>query len=91
MAQKQGVVTAPDGLDRSAVAKMLMQLFDHWHLGTEDQLALLGRATSNRAALARYRKGEPIAQSRDTLDRAGHLRGIHRNLRLLFPHNRDLA
>lgn len=80
-----------DRLDRSAIAKMLMQLFDHWGLSTEDQLALLGLATSNRAALTRYRKGDPIAPSRDTLDRAGHLLGIHKNLRLLFPHNRDLA
>ena len=74
-----------------AIAAMLMQLFDHWQLSTEEQLDALGFATSNRAVLSRYRKGEPIAASRDTLERAGHLLGIHKNLRLLFPHNRDLA
>lgn len=83
--------TPVTAIDRGAIAKMLMQLFDHWQLGTEDQLALLGLATANRAALARYRRGEPIAPSRDTLDRAGHLLGIHKNLRLLFPRNRVLA
>lgn len=77
--------------DRSAIAKMLMKLFEHWQISTEEQLDVLGLSIANRAALARYRKGEPIAQSRDMLDRAGHLLGIHKNLRLLFPHNRDLA
>jgi hypothetical protein len=82
---------APAPSDRSALAKMLMSLFDHWKLSTEDQTALLGIAPGNRAALMRYRKGEPIGTSRDQYERVGHLLGIHKNLRLLFPENRDLA
>jgi Protein of unknown function (DUF2384) len=54
---------------------MVMALLDHWRLSTEDQAALLGLAAS----------------SRDQLERVGHLLGIHKNLRLLFPQNRDLA
>ena len=77
--------------DRSALAKMVMQLFTHWQLSTEDQLALLGLSTTNRGALTRYRKGEPLASNRDLLERAGILLGIHKSLRLLFPHNRDLV
>lgn len=77
--------------DRGALAKMVMTLFDHWKLTTEDQAALLGIAANNRAALTRYRKGEPIGTSRDQYERVGHLLGIHKNLRLLFPQNRDLA
>lgn len=77
--------------DRGALAKMVMTLFDHWKLTTEDQATLLGIASSNRAALTRYRKGEPIGTSRDQYERVGHLLGIHKNLRLLFPQNRDLA
>ncbi len=77
--------------DRGALAKMVMTLLDHWKLSTEDQAALLGVAASNRAALARYRKGEPIGTSRDQFERVGHLLGIHKSLRLLFPQNRDLA
>ena len=77
--------------DRGALAKMVMALLDHWNLPTEDQAALLGIAASNRAALTRYRKGEPIGTSRDQYERVGHLLGIHKNLRLLFPQNRDLA
>jgi len=81
--------SSPD--DRGALARMVMALFDHWAIDTEDQAALLGLAPGNRAALARYRKGEPIGSSRDQYERVGHLLGIHKNLRLLFPHNRDLA
>lgn len=77
--------------DRGALARMVMTLLDHWNLSTEDQAALLGIAASNRAALTRYRKGEAIGTSRDQYERVGHLLGIHKNLRLLFPRNRDLA
>lgn len=77
--------------DRGALAKMVMTLLDHWKLGTEDQAALLGIASSNRAALSNYRSGKPIGTSRDQYERVGHLLGIHKNLRLLFPQNRDLA
>lgn len=77
--------------NRSSISKMLMQLFGHWAISTEDQLEMLGLARDNRAALARYRKGVPMSVSRDATERAGHLLAIHKNLRLLFPHNRDLA
>ena len=78
-------------LNRGAIAKMLMQLFEHWQVSTSDQLDMLGLAQNNRAALSRYKKGEPISSSRDSIERAGHLLAIHKNLRLLFPHNRELA
>ena len=77
--------------DRGALARMVMTLLDHWKLGTEDQATLLGIAPGNRAALANYRRGKPIGTSRDQYERVGHLLGIHKNLRLLFPQNRDLA
>jgi hypothetical protein len=77
--------------DRGSLATMTMKLFDYWGLSTEDQAALLGLAANNRAALSRYRKGEPIGSTRDQYERVGHLLGIHKNLRLLFPRNIDLA
>lgn len=76
---------------RERMARMLMQLFDHWQLSTAEQAALLGLSADNRSTLARYRKGEPLADSRDLLDRVGHLLGIHKSLRILFPQDRDLA
>lgn len=77
--------------DRGVLAKMVIQLFGHWKLSTEEQLALLGLGSASRSALTRYRKGEPLAQNRDLLERVANLLAIHKNLRLLFPHNRDLA
>ena len=82
---------AGDSIDRTAISGMLMKLFDHWNLSTEEQLDALGFSISNRGLLTKYRKGEPMSASRDAMERAGHLLGIHKNLRLLFPHNRELA
>ena len=56
-----------------------------------EQSALLGLSAASRSTLSRYRAGEPLADSRDLIDRAGHLLGIHKSLRILFPHDRDLA
>lgn len=77
--------------DRGALARMVIQLFDLWGLTVNDQLAILGLAAGNRAAIARYRRGQPLANQRDQLDRVGHLLAVHKNLRLLFPNNRELA
>ena len=70
---------------------MVTQLFELWRLSVGEQAALLGLSADNRSTLARYRKGDPLADSRDLLDRAGHLLGIHKSLRILFPHDRELA
>lgn len=78
-------------VDRSRIGKMLIQLFDHWKLSTAEQLSLLGLSKDNRAALSKYRHGQPLANDRDKLERAGILLGIHKSLRLLFPYNRELA
>jgi Protein of unknown function (DUF2384) len=76
---------------RSRLAAMVTKLLDHWNLTAAEQSALLGLSTTSRSTLARYREGEPLADSRDLLDRAGHLLGIHKSLRILFPYDRDLA
>jgi antitoxin Xre/MbcA/ParS-like protein len=76
---------------RARLARMIVQLLDHWALSTAEQSALLGLSAASRSTLSRYRAGEPLADSRDLIDRAGHLLGIHKSLRILFPHDRDLA
>jgi hypothetical protein len=76
---------------RARLARMIVQLLDHWALSTAEQSALLGLSPGSRSTLSRYRAGEPLADSRDLIDRAGHLLGIHKSLRILFPHDRDLA
>ena len=75
-------------IDQSALAKMIIQLLDHWNLPTEDQLALLGLSPTDRSALSRYRRGEPIGIDVDQYARVGHLLKIHKSLRILFPNNK---
>lgn len=76
---------------RERLARMVVALFDHWRLSAPDQALLLGLSPDSRATLARYRKGEPLADSADLLARAGHLLGIHKALRIIFPHDLELA
>lgn len=76
---------------RTALARMVATLLDHWQVSATDQAVLLGLSGQSRSTLARYRRGEPLADSADLLARAGHLLGIHKALRILFPHDRDLA
>jgi transcriptional regulator with XRE-family HTH domain len=76
---------------RKRLARLVVALLDHWKLAPNDQAVLLGLSTQSRSTIARYRRGEPLADSADLLARAGHLLGIHKALRILFPHDRDLA
>ncbi len=76
---------------RARLAGMVTKLFDHWQLTAAEQAEALGLSVGSRSTLARYRAGEPLADNRDLLDRAGHLLGIHKSLRVLFPRDRDLA
>lgn len=76
---------------RSRTSKMLIVLFEHWNLTTKDQLGLLGVSKNNRSLLQRYRRGGSLTNDRDKLDRVAILLSIHKSLRLLFPHNRDMA
>jgi hypothetical protein len=86
--------TATDLRSREArgnLARVITRLFEHWNLAGVDQAALLGLSSQSRSAIAGYRRGEPLADSADLLARAGHLLGIHKALRIIFPHDRDLA
>ena len=76
---------------RERLAKMVVSLLEHWKLPLNDQASLLGLSAQSRSTIARYRRGEPLADSADLLARAGHLLGIHKALRILFPQDRELA
>ncbi|MAA75914.1 MAG: hypothetical protein CMN28_14530 [Salinisphaeraceae bacterium] len=92
--QPQAAQARPDPFSadsRSAMAKMVMNLFDHWQIDSRSQCRLLGLGPDSRGSLARYRRGEPIAPNEDMVDRAGHLLAIHKNLRILYPENREVA
>lgn len=71
---------------RRDLARVLAALFAKWELPGDTQLALLGLSPESRKLLTQYRRGErALPNTRDTLDRAGYLLGIHKGLRLLFP------
>jgi hypothetical protein len=91
IAQTRVPVDADSREARGRLAAMVTKLFEHWELSAVEQAEVLGLSPGSRSTLARYRAGEPLADSRDLIDRAGHLLGIHKSLRLLFPHDRDLA
>lgn len=77
---------------RRALTHMIMRLFELWKLSTEEQLGLLGLETTARTTLSRYRnKNAILDRNRDLLERVGHLLSIHKSLRLIFPHNPELA
>ncbi len=75
---------------RVGLARLITKLFDLWDLSTSDRLELLGQSVNSRANLTKYRKGSPLPNLRDLLDRAGWLLSIHKSLRLLYPHNETL-
>jgi len=89
---KTGAQTAvsTDAETRAALAKAVTRLFDAWGLDNPERATLLGLAGNSRTTLNRYRSGKPLGNSRDLLDRAGHLLGIHKNLMLLFPENPEV-
>lgn len=76
---------------RISQAQALVRLFDLWHLTTQEQTRLLGFRDDSRATLARYRKGAPLDNNPDTLERAANLFAIHGNLMQLYPANQQLA
>ena len=76
---------------RERLARMVVQLLERWQVSAVDQATLLGVSTNSRSTIARYRRGEPLADSPDLLARAGHLLGIHKALRIIFPHDLELA
>ena len=91
VAEKHSPIDPGSREARGRLASMVTRLLDHWQLTASEQAEVLGLSPGSRTTLARYRGGEPFADNRDLLDRAGHLLGIHKSLRLLFPRDRDLA
>ena len=78
-------------VNRKKIGLIIMRLFDHWNLTTEEQLSLLGLSPKSRALLTKYRKGQAaINPGRDTLDRVGWLLAAHKALRLLYPENENI-
>jgi len=77
--------------NRVALAKMVLKLFELWSLEPEEQLKLLGYKRASKYSFSRLQNGAPIPSSEETLKRIGKLLSIHKALRIIYPHNRDLC
>lgn len=68
------------------LARTVIALLRKWDLTDQQQLTLLGGDPQDNSVLQKYEDGEwPRADSREVLQRVGHLLGIHSSLRYLFP------
>jgi len=67
----------------------IIALFKHWNLKNEEECSLLGGISA--AQLAKLKNGKAAIKGRDALERMGNLLGIHKNLRILYPYNRDVV
>lgn len=67
----------------------VMALFKHWDLKNEEECDLLGGISL--AQLAKFKKGTAFISGRDTVERIANLLGIHKNLRILYPYNREVV
>lgn len=73
---------------RTALTEMVMRLFELWQIPSTDQAALLNRSLGS---IRRYRSGGCISDEEEMCDRVATLLRIHKNLRILYPYNRDLV
>lgn len=90
MLANSGASACADERRRAVLAKALMRAFDEWSLSNAERQVLLGLGGNSRTTLKRYAEGHPLANTRDLLDRAGHLLGIYKGLMLLYPENPGL-
>lgn len=67
----------------------IIALFEHWGLKNEEESSLLGGISL--AQLAKFKRGTACISGRDTIERVGNLLGIHKNLRILYPYNREVV
>ncbi len=62
-----------------------------YRLGRKEQAALLGMNPDNRQALIDYEGKKSIPLDPDKFFRVSLILGIHKNLRILYPENRDIV
>lgn len=74
-----------------ALGKSFWKLVHLYGFTREEQALLLGVKPENRQRLISLEKEKSIPVEADKFQRVGNLLGIHKNLRILFPHNRELV
>lgn len=78
-------------MERAHQTQMIMKLFQLWNLTTKQQAIALGLSPNTGTSIDNYKKGKFLPLYRDIQDRIGHLLAIHKNLRQIYPYNKELA
>lgn len=89
--ENQSIASQLDESSLIRLAASVMKLFEHWQLQSKDQLLLLGLSPHAHRRLSSFRNGKPLLNTIDMIDRVGHLLAIHKNLRILFSHDRKIV
>lgn len=76
--------------DAEILGEAFWQLMHHYQFTREEQAALLG-IKPNRQRLKDLSDKKTLPDDEDKKYRVGLLLGIHKNLRILFPHNREIV
>lgn len=79
---------ALDQSSAKALGKVFWNLSKHWNLSRKEQALLLG-VKYHATKLKEWEKKQIIPEDPDKFRRVGHLAGIHKNLRIFFPYNRE--
>jgi hypothetical protein len=70
------------------ITRNVIALLERWDLKNDEKCNLLGGISL--AQLDKFKKGTAFITGRDTIERVGNLLGIHKNLRILYPYNREV-
>jgi len=82
---------ALDRRTRRGLARKTMRALDGWGLTESEQAAALGMVGARRAALGSYRRGCPLPNDAELLERAGHLLALQRAVRHFYRDTPGLA
>lgn len=73
----------------ASLSRMASKLFDLWNVPHADRAKLLGMGSDD--ILGASQAVETLVFTGETSDRLSHLMAMHKALRILFPHDRQLA
>ena len=69
--------------DSGAALRTLFRIAKAWGLGNQQQMTLLGQPP--RSTFYRWKQGDNVVLSRDTLERISYIFGIYSALQVLLP------
>lgn len=90
VALKQEITVEMNLNTLQVLGKVFWNLINHWQMNAKEQALLLG-VKYHATKLKTWQEEKIIPEDPDKFRRVGHLAGIHKNLRILFPYNLQAA